>query len=262
MSLSWLTQAKELLGQLPILTGAAARCGDFVYNLSGGSRSINELPILLRTIAPDTLGAAIDSLSPYLTQTSLSDAACAIESKTGLPAPATCALVTGGVYLGAKCLQFGYRKFNAKTPVELIQEILVKNVTSIMNMDYAKVAKTIDSVVDLKVDAMLNDLQTKYGAAFAKMTPKAVNEYKEEARKQTIETLPTQLKAHEEEVRAAVTQSQVPMPAADSVQKTAAPGTQEGVSLAAAFDLKNVLANILFGLQAAPAATATVTNRM
>lgn len=252
MSLNWFTQAKELFEQLPILTGAAARCGDFVYNLSGGSRSINELPTLLRTIAPDSLGTAIDSLSPYLTQSSLSDAACAIENKTGLPAPATCALVSAGLYVGAKGLQFAYRKFNAKTPADLIQVILANNITKLINLDYAELAKTLDSVVDLKVNAMLDNLQDMLGTY--KMTPKEVSEYKEEVKKQAIDSLPTKLKAHEDEVRAAVARSQVPMSAA-SDQKTNAPGMQEGVSSIAGFDLKNVLASVLFGINAAPALT-------
>ncbi len=261
MSLSWLTQAKELFSQLPILTGTAARCGDFVYNLTGGTRSINELPTVLRTIAPEGLRTAIDSLSPYMTQTTLSDAACAIETKTGIPAPATCALVSAGLYTGYKCLQFGYQRFNVQNPVDLIQGILAKNITAIMNVDYAALAKTFDAVLDLKVNHMLDDLQSKIGSTY-KMTPKQEKDYKEEVKKQMRDALPEQLNTHKAAVNAAIHQSQVPA-ASSSTPKTAAPGVQEATfSAAAGFDLTSALARILFNnIEATLGVNATQTNR-
>lgn len=260
MSLSWLTQAKELFSQLPILTGAAARCGDFVYNLTGGTRSINELPTVLRTIAPEGLRTAIDSLTPYMTQTTLSDAACAIETKTGIPAPATCALVSTGLYVGYKCLQYGYQRLNVQNPADLIQEILVKNITAIMSVDYAALAKTFDAVLDSKVNAMLNDLQSKAGSAY-KMTPKQEKEYKEEVKKQMRDALPEQLNTHKVAVDRAIRQSQVPVP--NSTAKTAAPGMQEASFNAAGFDLTSALSGILFNnIKATLNARATNRNRI
>ncbi|MCS5710291.1 hypothetical protein [Candidatus Berkiella aquae] len=251
MSLDWFSKAKELWNSIPMLTGAQARCGDFVYNLSSGRYSINGLPNFIASLASaggqntsSSIGSVIDSLKPYLSETALSDAGCAIESKTGLPAPIVCGGVIAGAYAGTKLTQYAYRLFNVKNPVELLERLVTQNITKLLNVDYHQLALSFDHVLDSKADAMLNNLQRKFGSALDKMSPQDIKEYKEIVKKEALDALPKQLQEKQEAITAAIAQSQTPSRVTGA--KNIA-GMQEASGMNVAFDLAAALSQILYG---------------
>lgn len=250
MSLDWLSKAKDLWNNIPMLTGAAARCGDFVYNLSNGRYSINGLPNFIANLAtnndstPSSLGTVIDSLRPYMSETTLSDAACAVETKTGLPAPVVCLGVGLGAYGCVKATQYAYRLFNVKNPVELLERLVTQNITKLLNVNYHQLALSLDQVLDSKADAMLSNVKQKFGPAFDKMSAKDQQEYKEIVKKEALDALPVLLKAKEDEINAAVAQSQIP---SGSIGAKNIAGMQEASGMSIAFDLAGALSQILYG---------------
>jgi|GEM_PF-5402335 len=248
MSLNWLTYAKELAAKAPLLTGDAARCGDPVYNLSNGTYSIDQFAEALRYVGGEKLVTAINSISPFVSNTTLSDIACAIETKTGLPAPACGALTAATAYAGFKALQWGYTLYNVNTPIDLIKAILEKHALALLNIDYKKLAQTFDSILDGKVDSLLEDLKTRFPEAYNVMSQKDKDAYVAEAKKQEMKKLDVTIGQKKDDIQAAVAQSQVPTA---TMQTKAVAGMQESTLNLGAFNLQNALSTILYGVNLA-----------
>lgn len=236
----------DLRGYIMSTNGAqfVTRCGDFLWNYTGGKYSINQFPGFIRAYAPEALTPIINFVTPYVNDTFMSDVACAIETKTGF-SPLTCfAATVGAGYAGLKAMQWICKRNNVTNPADLIQNILQKNTLSLLNVDYKNIASTIDSVFDGKAEAVLNEIKDKWPEAFNLMSDKLKQEVKEAAKTQEIKTLPTLLEDKKEPFTAIVAQSQVP---SKTQSKEMGVGLQESTALAQPFDLKNALSNLFYG---------------
>lgn len=259
MSLDWIGILKELAAKAPVLTGEAARCGDTIYNWSNGRYSIDQFGSAIRTYGPESVADVLNSLSPYINNTTMSDLACAFETKTGW-SPVTCMVGTASLtYAGLKTLQWAYGKYGVTTPTDLIRAILEKHALDLLKVDYKALAKIIDQVIDGKVASILEDLKNRFPDAYKTMTQKDKAAYVAEVKKQEIKELPALIEQKKADITAAVAQSQTP---AASAPTTSVAGMQNGIAQVASFNLQNALAAILYGINtAAPAIreTAKVT---
>ena len=221
----------------------AARCGDFLWNYSGGKYSINQFASVIRAYAPESLAAVLGTVTPFVSQTLMSDAACAIESKTGY-SPMTCFAATVGVgYVGLKSLQWAYKRYSANNPLELLQAILEKHAINLLNVDYKNLATTVDSVFDGKAEAVLNEIKAKWPEAFNMMSEKMKQDVKAAAKNRRNENFSRLLlEQKKDDIRQAVAQSQVP---SAKTQTKGITGLQESAANVAQFDLKKCFIHYL-----------------
>ncbi len=228
----------------------AARCGDFLWNYSGGKYSINQFASIIRAYAPGSLATVLGTVTPFVNETIMSDIACAIETKTGF-SPLTCFVATAATgYTGLKALQWAYKRYKTDNPLSLIQALLEKHALSLLNVDYKNLATTIDSIFDGKAEMVLNQIKEKWPEMFNTMSDKMKQEVKAAAKAEEIKSLPTLLEQKKEDIREAVAQSQIPVA---KEQTKAVGGLQESAASSAQFDLKSALSNIFYG--AMPAVT-------
>jgi hypothetical protein len=222
----------------------ATRCGDFLWNYSGGKYSINQFASVIRAYAPESLAAVLGTVTPFVSQTLMSDTACAIETKTGY-SPMTCFAATVGVgYVGLKSLQWAYKRYSASNPLELLQAILEKHALNLLNVDYKNLATTIDSVFDGKAEAVLNEIKAKWPDAFNMMTEKMKQDVRAAAKAEEMKTFPALLEQKKDDIRQAVAESQVP---GIKTQTKGITGLQESGANVAQFDLKSALSTIFYG---------------
>lgn len=256
-----LKNVADIASKVKVLTGADARCGDFVYNLSNGSYSINQLASLMRTLGDPSLTSTIDSVSPYINSTTLSDIACAIETKTGMNPLLVGSLAVGTATAGYKGLQYAYQYFNVKSPVALVQAIVEKFGPRLLNVDFTKIATVINTVINSKADQMLKELKDNSPKVYAAMSEQMKKDYKAAVVQDSIDTLPKMLEAKREDVTAAIAQSQVPVAATSSSSTSKTVEAQEASLTIGSFDLADVLSNILYGISAAPSTSAVAKLR-
>lgn len=221
-------------------------CGDFVYNYTNGAFSINQLPILLHaTSATNILTAtAAFGLGPH----AFSNIACAIETHTGLPSPAGELLTVAGAFAVGKGLTYGLERYKVKTPAELIHAILVDKGFPMLTPEYQELAKKFEGVLKYKIEAMLQDLRTRFPNVFNIMTEEQKRNYAKEVKEQAMKALPAQIEENKERITAAVEHSRIPAQA--QTRGAAMPGMQEGIFNTGAFNLEQALASILYGVNA------------
>ncbi|MGE3319526.1 MAG: hypothetical protein AB7I18_09515 [Candidatus Berkiella sp.] len=225
-------------------------CGDFVYNYTNGTFSINQFTAFLPVVTSGNFVTAVGSL--FLSRNALSNVACAIETKTGLPFVGE-AIALGGLCLIGKGLQYGYDRYKVQTPVQLITAILKDKGLPLLNPEYQKLAKTFEKVIDQKVEQFIESWKKQRPDIFNMMTPEFKKNYEASAKDMAIKELPSLMEKNKDAITAAIAQSQVPTPATRTV---AAGGMQEGMFNTPAFNLEQALASILYGInpvaQAAP----------
>lgn len=245
----------DIASKMKVLTGADARCGDFVYNLSNGTYSINQLAGLMRSLGDQGLTSAIDSVSPYVNSTTLSDIACAVETKTGMNP-----LLVGGIAVGGatgfyKGLQYAYRYFDAKTPFDLARAVLEKFGSKLANVDLTKVAKIINIVMNNKAEQMLNDLKEMSPDAFNAMSEEMKKSYKQAVVNKSLKTL----EAKQDEVVTAITHT--PAAAASTLKQTGNVETQEASLHSLGAGLADAISKILYNGPIAPSTSPAIKIR-
>jgi hypothetical protein len=255
LDFGWLKNVAEIASKVKVLTGADARCGDFVYNLSNGAYSINQLAGLMRTLGDQSLTGTIDSVSPYLNSTTLSDIACAIETKTGMNPLLVGGLAVTGATAGYKGLQYAYQYFGVKSPIALVQAVVEKFGPKLLNVDFTKLATVINTIMNSKADQMLNELKTNFPAAYNTMSEQAKTDYKAAVVKNAISELPKVLEAKRGDVTAAIAQSQVPVAVPSSVKANSTVDAQEAGLKIGSFDLADALSKILYNMPIAQSAS-------
>ena len=132
------------------------RCGDYIYNNTQGKYSINQFISLLKYYAPENLAVVAAAIGGHLSETAMSDMACAIETKTGY-SPLTCFVTTGALaYGGLKAVQFACNRFKVKTPHDLFEPILTKYAGIFLSGNLKDLSKLFESVIDVKVASVLS----------------------------------------------------------------------------------------------------------